>query len=112
MRSYNSAEDENISALPPCRACLYGIRLLFEPIREPLADPAQPIHEQPRLARAREVVVRPRVPHELRGHALLLERHEPEIGVTDRRAEVLLALHEQRWRRHAFHMTDRRQRVV
>src|SRR5581483_3212715 len=30
---------------------------LLQPIREPLPDPAQAIHQQPRLARARQIVV-------------------------------------------------------
>src|SRR5437763_4966565 len=67
--------------MSPVSAIRGGGRLLQQPVREPLPQTAEPIHEQPRLAGARELVRRPRITHQLHRHALLLERHEPELGV-------------------------------
>jgi hypothetical protein len=53
------------------RLCPRGPSFARQPVAEPLAQPAEPVHQQPRLARARQVVRRARVADELHGHVLL-----------------------------------------
>src|SRR5690606_23798803 len=64
----------------------------LQPVAEPLTQPSQTIHEEPRLAAPRELVRGARIAHQLHGHALLLQSHEPELRVPHRRAEILLRL--------------------
>src|ERR1041384_5492487 len=39
--------------------------LALQPVPDPLPEPAQPVHQQPRLAAARQLVRGPRIPHQL-----------------------------------------------
>src|SRR5690606_14239911 len=101
--------------LPPCPRShpRTSIRtLVLQPVRKPLAQTTQSVHQKPRLAGARQVVGRTRIAHELHRHVTLPQRREPLLRIGHRRAMVLLALHNQRRRSHTVHITNRRQGVV
>src|SRR6478609_1094090 len=51
--------------------CLYGAAFVDEPVGEPLPQPAQPIHQSPRLTSTGQIGIGARIANELRRNTLL-----------------------------------------
>src|SRR5262249_44115012 len=63
---------------------------------EPVDLPVEALHQVLRLAGTRQVVILARKQHQLRRHAVILQRTEPLLALLDRHTEIVIRVQDQR----------------